>query len=121
VSPLDSRVGNVKQKEVDSQERHHLSLAHPILQLLVIQIKRWRNVLVVFDCFVGIDLGREPVPESKTIARFRKLLDDSKLGEALFARVGKELQTRGFKFNTATIICALSSTKNVGMKVPTSI
>ena len=42
---------------------------------------------------------------------------DNKLGEALFAKVGKELQTRGFKVNTgtivdATIIGAPSSTKN---------
>jgi IS5 family transposase len=49
--------------------------------------------------------------------KFRKLLNDNKLGEALFAKVGKELQTRGFKVNTgtivdATIIGAPSSTKN---------
>jgi transposase, IS5 family len=67
--------------------------------------------------FVGIDLGCEPVPDSTTITKFRKLLNDNKLGEALFAQVGKELQARGFKLNTgtivdATIIGAPSSTKN---------
>ena len=67
--------------------------------------------------FVGIDLGREPVPDSTTITKFRKLLNDNKLGETLFAQVGKELQARGFKVNTgtivdATIIGAPSSTKN---------
>ena len=67
--------------------------------------------------FVGIDLGREPVPDSTTITKFRKLLNDNKLGEALFAQVGKQLQARGFKVNTgtivdATIIGAPSSTKN---------
>jgi len=67
--------------------------------------------------FVGIDLGREPVPDSTTITKFRKLLNDNKLGEALFAKVGQELQARGFKVNTgtivdATIIAAPSSTKN---------
>ena len=67
--------------------------------------------------FVGIDLGREPVPDSTTITKFRKLLNDNKLGEALFAKVGQELQDRGFKVNTgtivdATIIGAPSSTKN---------
>ena len=46
-----------------------------------------------------------------------KLLNDNKLGEALFAKVGQELQARGFKVNTgtivdATIIGAPSSTKN---------
>ena len=67
--------------------------------------------------FVGIDLGREPVPDSTTITKFRKLLNDNKLGEALFAQVGRELQARGFKVNTGTIvdvtiIGAPSSTKN---------
>jgi IS5 family transposase len=67
--------------------------------------------------FVGIDLGREPVPGSTTITKFRKLLNENKLGEALFYQVGKELQARGFKVNTgtiveATIIGAPSSTKN---------
>ena len=67
--------------------------------------------------FVGIDLGCEPVPDSTTITKFRKLLNDNKLGKELFAHVGKELQARGFKVNTgtivdATIIGAPSSTKN---------
>jgi transposase, IS5 family len=67
--------------------------------------------------FVGIDLGREPVPDSTTITKFRKLLNDNKLGEAMFAQVGGQLQARGFKVNTgtivdATIIGAPSSTKN---------
>ena len=67
--------------------------------------------------FVGIDLGREPVPDSTTITKFRKLLNDHKLGEELLAKVGKELQARGFKLNTDTIVDATnngapSSTKN---------
>lgn len=67
--------------------------------------------------FVGIDLGREPVPDATTMLKFRRLLNDHKLGEALFAKVGQELQARGFKVNTgtivdATIIAAPSSTKN---------
>ena len=67
--------------------------------------------------FVGIDLGREPVPDATTILKFRKLLHDNKLGEALFAQVGAVLQSKGFKVNTgtivdATIIGAPSSTKN---------
>jgi IS5 family transposase len=67
--------------------------------------------------FVGIDLGREPVPDATTMLKFRRLLNDNKLGEALFAKVGQELQARSFKVNTgtivdATIIGAPSSTKN---------
>ena len=68
--------------------------------------------------FVGIDLGREPVPDATTMLKFRWLLNNNKLGEALFAQVGQELQARGFKVNTgtivgATIISAPSSTNNV--------
>jgi IS5 family transposase len=66
---------------------------------------------------VGIDLGRERVPDATTLLKFRKLLNEQKLGEALFAKVGQQLQERGFKVNTgtivdATIIAAPSSTKN---------
>lgn len=66
--------------------------------------------------FVGIDLGFEPVPDATTMLKFRHLLDKYKLGQALFSRVGKELQARGIKVNMgtiadATIIGAPSSTK----------
>jgi IS5 family transposase len=67
--------------------------------------------------FVGIDLGREPVPDATTMLKFRRLLGDHKLGEQLFAKVGEVLQQSGFKLKTgtivdATIIGAPSSTKN---------
>jgi transposase, IS5 family len=67
--------------------------------------------------FVGVDLGREPVPDATTILKFRRLLNDNKLGERLFAKVGEVLQQSGFKLNTgtivdATIVGAPSSTKN---------
>jgi IS5 family transposase len=67
--------------------------------------------------FVGIDLGRERVPDGTTLLKFRRLLEKHKLGEALFAKVGEVLQARGLKLGTgtivdATIIGAPSSTKN---------
>ena len=67
--------------------------------------------------FVGIDLGTEPVPDATTMLKFRRLLNDYKLGEKLFAKVGEVLQASGFKVKTgtivdATIIGAPSSTKN---------
>lgn len=67
--------------------------------------------------FVGIDLGRERVPDGTTLLRFRKLLNEHDLGKALFAKVGEVLQQRGLKVGTgtivdATIIGAPSSTKN---------
>jgi transposase, IS5 family len=67
--------------------------------------------------FVGIDLGRERVPDATTLLKFRRLLEEHKLGEALFAKVGEVLQAKGLKVGTgtimdATIISAPSSTKN---------
>ena len=67
--------------------------------------------------FVDIDLGRERVPDGTTLLKFRRLLEQHKLGEALFAKVGEVLQARGLKVGTgtivdATIIGAPSSTKN---------
>lgn len=67
--------------------------------------------------FVGIDLGRERVPDGTTLLKFRRLLEKHQLGEQLFAAVGQTLQARGLKVGTgtivdATIIGAPSSTKN---------
>src|ERR1700760_294936 len=71
--------------------------------------------------FVGIDLGRERVPDATTLLKFRRLLEKHKLGEALFAKVGEVLQAQGLKVGTgtivdATIIGAPSSTKNKAKK-----
>jgi len=67
--------------------------------------------------FVGIDLGRERVPDATTLLKFRRLLEKHSLGAELFARVGEVLQAKGLKVGTgtivdATIIGAPSSTKN---------
>jgi IS5 family transposase len=67
--------------------------------------------------FVGVNLGRERVPDGTTLLKFRRLLETHKLGEALFAKVGDVLQARGLRVGTgaivdATIIGAPSSTKN---------
>jgi transposase, IS5 family len=67
--------------------------------------------------FVGIDLGRERVPDATTLLKFRRRLEEHSLGEALFAKVGEVLQAQGLKVGTgtivdATIIGAPSSTKN---------
>lgn len=67
--------------------------------------------------FVGIDLGREPVPDETTILNFRHLLERHGLGKKLFARVNEYLASRGVKVAggtivDATIIAAPSSTKN---------
>ena len=44
--------------------------------------------------FVGIDLGREPVPDETTICKFRHLLEAHQLGEQLFARIREHLANR---------------------------
>jgi IS5 family transposase len=67
--------------------------------------------------FVGIDLGREPVPDETTIMRFRHLLEQHQLGQALFEAVNTVLRDKGLLLQKgtivdATIISAPSSTKN---------
>jgi transposase, IS5 family len=67
--------------------------------------------------FVGIDLGREPVPDETTVCKFRHLLEQYRLGQVLFDEVQRHLQARGLTVSTgtivdATIIAAPSSTKN---------
>lgn len=67
--------------------------------------------------FVGIDLGREPVPDETTVCNFRHLLEEHGLGERIFARVNAYLAEHGLKVGTgtivdATILHAPSSTKN---------
>lgn len=67
--------------------------------------------------FVGIDLGREPVPDETTVCNFRHLLEAHNLGDQLFALINEYLQENGLKVSTgtivdATIINAPVSTKN---------
>jgi transposase, IS5 family len=67
--------------------------------------------------FVGIDLGREPVPDATTVCKFRHLLEQHGVGRALFDEVARHLSAQGVTISTgtivdATIIAARSSTKN---------
>ncbi len=67
--------------------------------------------------FVGIDLGREPVPDETTVCKFRHLLEQHGLGRVLFDEVARHLRAQGLTISTgtivdATIIAAPSSTKN---------
>jgi IS5 family transposase len=67
--------------------------------------------------FVGIDLGRESVPDATTLLNFRHLLEAHRLTERIFATINAELRERGLLMNTgtltdATILAAPSSTKN---------
>lgn len=71
----------------------------------------------VFREFCQIDLGRERVPDATTLLNFRHLLEEHKLGEALFAKVGELLLANGMRLSggtivDATLIAAPPSTKN---------
>src|SRR5215472_7380612 len=96
--------------------------------LRIYLLQRWFNLSdpgveeALYDslamrCFVGIDLGREPVPDETTMCRFRHLLKTHALGRPLFAEVQRHLAAKGLAISTgtivdATIISAPSSTKN---------
>ena len=72
---------------------------------------------VVMREFVGIDLGREPVPDETTICKFRHLLEEHGLGGEMLETVNVHLEGQGVRITTgtivdATIIHAPSSTKN---------
>ena len=67
--------------------------------------------------FVGTDLSRESAPDATTLLKFRRLLEDNKLTERIFAAINTLLAVKGLilKEGTvvdATIIAAPSSTKN---------
>jgi IS5 family transposase len=67
--------------------------------------------------FVGIDLGREPVPDETTICKFRHILERHNLGTELFRLINGYLAENGLDVKTgtivdATLIDAPSSTKN---------
>ena len=76
-----------------------------------------QNGATALPRFVGINLGRERVPDGTKLLKFRRLLEKHELGAALFARVGQMLQDQGMKVGAgtivdATIISAPPSTKN---------
>jgi IS5 family transposase len=67
--------------------------------------------------FLGIDLGREAVPDATTLLGFRHLLEQQGLTELIFETVNAGLRERGLMLSKgtitdATIIAAPPSTKN---------
>jgi IS5 family transposase len=67
--------------------------------------------------FVGIELGRERVPDETTVCKFRHLLEKHRLGKRIFKAVNAHLARLGMTVGRgtivdATIIHAPSSTKN---------
>jgi transposase, IS5 family len=90
--------------------QHWFNLSDPAVEEALYDSQAMRR-------FVGIDLGREPVPDETTVCRFRHLLEEHDLGRLLFDEVQRHLAAKGLKVATgtivdATIINAPSSTKN---------
>ena len=56
--------------------------------------------------FVGIDLGKEPVPDETTICKFRHLMEKHNLGDELFRLVNVYLSENGLKVSPGTIVDA---------------
>ena len=55
--------------------------------------------------FVGIDLGRERVPDGTTLLKFRRRLEEHKLGEKLFANVSGGQEPHLFGGEGAAAVC----------------
>jgi IS5 family transposase len=90
--------------------QHWFNLSDPAVEEALYDSRAMRG-------FVGIDLGRAPVPDETTVCRFRDLLETHDLGPRLFAQVQRHLAANGLRIATgtivdATIINAPSSTKN---------
>ena len=67
--------------------------------------------------FVGVDLGVAPAPDETTVLRFRHLLEKHSLGGQMLDTVNENLESKGIKIQTGTIVDASilhapSSTKN---------
>ena len=90
--------------------QHWFNLSDPAVEEALYDSQAMRG-------FVGLDLGREPVPDETTVCRFRHLLEAHDLGRRLFDEVQRHLAARGLQVATgtivdATIINAPCSTKN---------
>jgi IS5 family transposase len=70
-----------------------------------------------FRGFLGLDLGREAVPDATTLLKFRHRLETAGLTQTIFDTINALLRERGLLMNKgtlvdATIIAAPASTKN---------
>ena len=70
-----------------------------------------------FRKFMGINFLEEQVPDATTLLHFRRMMEESKLGEQLFRAINYVIEQSGYLMRggtivDATIINAPSSTKN---------
>jgi IS5 family transposase len=71
--------------------------------------------------FVGLELGEDAIPDETTILKFRHLLEQHELTEALFTEVRALLEARGLVMKAgtivdATLVAAPTSTKNAAQQ-----
>jgi len=90
--------------------QHWFNLSDPAVEEALYDSRAMRK-------FVGIDLGREPVPDETTVCKFRHVLETHHLGGELFRLINEYLAENGLNVKTgtivdATLIDAPSSTKN---------
>jgi len=90
--------------------QHWFNLSDPQAEDALYDIEPMRR-------FAGVELVEDVVPDETTILRFRHLLEEHRLTEAIFAEVRTLLEERGLLLKSgtivdATIINAPSSTKN---------
>jgi transposase, IS5 family len=79
--------------------QHWFNLSDPAVEEALFESPAMRR-------FVGIDLGREPVPDETTVCRFRHLLEAHDLGQRLFDVVQQHLAAKGLKVTTGAIVDA---------------
>ncbi len=70
-----------------------------------------------FRGFLGIDLGREGVPDATTLLGFRRLLEEKELTKRILDTINADLRARGLLLEKGTLVdasifAAPSSTKN---------
>jgi len=88
----------------------------PLVMLKALLLQQWYGLsdprleealsdTLSFRRFVGLGLD-EGTPDHSTISRFRKLLREAKLDQALFEEVGRQLEDRGLVLKQGTLIDA---------------
>lgn len=70
--------------------------------------------------FASIDLGSEPVPDATTILKFRRLLEQHKLAERLFAEVDVRCRATVWRLKLARLSMRPSLASRVGSRTQTS-
>jgi Transposase domain (DUF772) len=98
--------------------RGRADAAHLFLAALVPAVEEALYDSPAMRRFVGIDLGREPVPDETTVCRFRHLLEEHDLGRRLFDEVQRHLAAKGLKVATGTIVDATISMRRPRLRMP---